>query len=96
MDKNWIEEASILHSLISHNEFRNQNEWHNQDFFNYLKTLKDLDELINDSEVDIENIQFNILNDLIYTVQLKDPVDILFAKKLIKQIILDKVIIFFY
>lgn len=92
MNKNWIEEASLLHSLINHNEFREPNEWHNQDFFNYLKILKDLDELMDDSEVDIEKIQFNILNDLIYTVQLKDPVDILFAKKLIKQIILDKVI----
>ncbi|RNA23048.1 dynein heavy chain domain-containing 1, partial [Brachionus plicatilis] len=90
MNKSWIEEASTLHSLITHNEFRKLNEWHFQDFFNYVKTLKDLDEMIQDADSDLDNIQFNVLNDLIYTVQLKDHVDILFAKKLIKQIIIDK------
>ncbi|CAF0940788.1 unnamed protein product, partial [Brachionus calyciflorus] len=85
-----IEEASILHSLMCHEEFRNKYEWHAQDFYNYLKALKDIDELTQGSDHDLEYIQSNILNDMIYSVQMTDYTDINLAKKIIQQIIMEK------
>lgn len=65
-----------------------------QSFYDYMKILHDIRSTWPSVDSQLENIDKNLLNDLIYCSQMKDDVDKIFTKKLIHQIIVDKVYTF--
>ena len=62
-----------------------------QDYHDFIKTVYEYEDLIMDSDYSNRDIYNNALNDLIYGSKILNKCDELLAKKLINQIIIDKV-----
>ena len=94
MNSDSIEEASILQTLMVHNNFKQNYFWKLENLYDYIRIIskfeyKNLDFFMNE-------IYKNILNDMIYGSKMNNITDTLFGKKLINQIITEKVFIFFF
>ena len=87
MGQVYFEEAAVLHSLICHNDFVNDYKWDLKDLRDYIRLLAQIGDL------DSDELCEQVLDDVIYGAKMSSTIDAFFAKKLIRQIVIDKVII---
>jgi hypothetical protein len=79
-----FEEASVLHTILSHNDYISKHAWDLKDLMDYMRFLSQLDQL------ETDQIYEKILYDVIYGSKMKNSVDLNYVKKLINQIIVQK------
>lgn len=84
VDQERFEEASVLHSVISHNDYVYKHDWHMNDLRENMRYLNEVGGRVTD-----ENYA-NILYNLIYGSKLNNKTDVSHVKKLINQIIIRK------
>lgn len=84
VDQERFEEASVLHSVISHNDYVNKHDWHMNDFRENMMFLNEVSTQVPDE------VYANILYNLVYGSKLNNKTDDSHIKKLINQIIVRK------
>ncbi len=83
--QSYFEEASILHSLISHSDFLYDHNWSLNDFRDYIRLLPEI------GEFDSDEMCEKVLYQLIYASKMNNNIDTYYVKKLIHQVIIEKV-----
>lgn len=80
-----FEEAAILHTVLSHNDYICKHAWDLRDFMDYMRFLaNDL------GQFETDEIYEKIMYEVIYGSKMKNVVDLNYIKKLINQIIVQK------
>jgi len=79
-----FEDASVLHAVMTHNEFLDGVRWELKDLLDYMRFLADVDIF------DSDEIYERILDEAVYGPRLTNKVDKMFAKKLIQQVAVQK------
>lgn len=79
-----FEDASVLHSIVSHNDYMNKHDWDLKDFMDHLRFLTELEEF------DSDKIYEKALFDIVYGARIPNKVDRGFIMKLINQVVVQK------